>query len=95
MGWETDEKGRCDVADAIMGKINREDSLSQSERTEYETLLTGGYEIAKEEDMATFGKRIERIDAAYKDLKGKEDAISLHDQWKGLVAETGKKEENP
>jgi len=69
--------------------------LSQSESAEYETLLIGGYEIAKEEDMTTFGKRIERIDKVYKNLMGKEEAISIHDQWKVLVAETGKKEENP
>ena len=95
MGWETDEKGRCEVADDIMEIISRDMGLSQSKKTEYETLLIGGYEIAKEEDMATFGKRIEMIDAAYKELKGKEEAISIHDKWKALVAETGKKEENP
>ena len=49
----------------------QEDNLSQSESAEYETLLIGGYEIAKEE------------------------AISLHDKWKGLVEKTGQREERP
>jgi len=95
MGWETDEKGRCEVADDIMEIIKQEDNLSQSESTEYETLLTGGYEITKEEDMVKFGNRIGRIEEAYKDLKGKEEAISLHDKWKGLVEKTGQREERP
>ena len=91
MGWDENP----DLITAMELEIGRIEELSISEKEECKKILGGGYDIYGVTDIDEFGRKIGKIQEAYKqaynsvhkeDSTGKDSSVNIQDKWREYIS---------